>query len=189
LDDQVPVLDAVETDLPVRGHLGEAARRRLLGRYGADAPDLVAAAQDSELEAVPGTQTLWAELRWAARAEGVIHLDDLLLRRVRLGHVLPEGGKALLPRIRAICQPELGWDDAEWDAAESAYVALWHEAYGLPPRETIPDWRPMLAAARAQRAAALPVRRRTVLKRSGMAGLLLGLAVALGMVYWRWRRA
>ena len=40
------------------------------------------------------------------------HLDDLLLRRVRLGLQLPEGGAALLPELRAICQEELGWDDA-----------------------------------------------------------------------------
>jgi glycerol-3-phosphate dehydrogenase len=189
LDDQVPVLNTVDTDLPMKGHLEEAARRRLLGRYGADAPALVAAAQDGELETIPGTQTLWAELRWAARAEGVVHLDDLLLRRVRLGHLLPEGGRALLPRIRAICQPELDWDDARWAAAEAAYLALWHEAYGLPAREAIPDWRAAVAAARVERAAARPTRRRKVLKRSALAGLLLGLAAILGMFYWRWRKA
>ena len=189
LDDQVPVLDAVDVALPVKNHLDERARQRLLGRYGADAPALVAAAEAGELEAIPGTQTLWAELRWAARAEGVMHLDDLLLRRVRLGHLLPEGGKALLPRIRAICQPELGWDDARWEEGEAAYLALWHSAYSLPARETIPDWRGMLAEARAQRAAAQPTRRQKVVKRSAVAGAMLGLAAALGVLFWRWRRA
>jgi glycerol-3-phosphate dehydrogenase len=187
LDDQVPVLDPVNTDLPAKGHLAEAARRRLLGRYGAEAPALAAAAQDGELETIPGTLTLWAELRWAAREEGVVQLDDLLLRRVRVGHLLPEGGKAQLPRIRAICQAELGWDDAQWAAAEAKYLALWQQAYGLPPREAVPDWRAMLATEQAKRTAALPTRRRKVLKRSA-AGLLLGSAVALSIVYWRWRR-
>ena len=189
LDDQVPVLDAVDVALPVKNHLDERARQRLLGRYGADAPALVAAAEAGELEAIPGTQTLWAELRWAARAEGVMHLDDLLLRRVRLGHLLPEGGKALLPRIRAICQPELGWGDARWEEAEAAYLALWHSAYSLPAQESIPDWRGMLAEARAQRAAAQPTRRQKVVKRSAVAGAMLGLAAALGVLFWRWRRA
>lgn len=189
LDDHVPVLDPVDVDLPVENHLDEAARRRLLGRYGADAPALVAAAQEGELEEVPGTQTLWAELRWAARAEGVVHLDDLLLRRVRLGHLLLEGGEAHLPRIRAICQPELGWDDARWDEAEAAYLALWRRAYDLPEREAIPDWRAMLAQARAQRAAARPARRRKVVKRTALAGILLALAAMLGVLFWRWRRA
>jgi len=36
-------------------------------------------------------------LRWAARAEAVSHLDDLLLRRVRLGLLLPGGGVRHLP--------------------------------------------------------------------------------------------
>lgn len=189
LDDQVAVLDPVNVELPVENHLDEAARRRLLGRYGADAPALVAAAQEGEMEAIADTQTLWAELRWAARAEGVVHLDDLLLRRVRLGHLLPEGGKAQLPRIQAICQPELGWDDARWEEAEAAYLALWHSAYDLPEWQAIPDWRPMLAEAQAQRAAAQPTRRRKVIKRTAMAGLLAALAAALGVVFWRWRRA
>jgi glycerol-3-phosphate dehydrogenase len=189
LDDQVPVLDAVDVALPVKNHLDERARQRLLGRYGADAPALVAAAEAGELEAIPGTQTLWAELRWAARVEGVMHLDDLLLRRVRLGHLLPEGGKALLPRIRAICQPELGWDDARWEEAEAAYLALWHSAYSLPAWEAIPDWQAMIEEARAQRAAAQPTRRQKVVKRSAVAGVLLGLAAALGVLFWRWRRA
>lgn len=78
-----------------------------MGRYGACAPDLAAAAKPGEMKLIPGTQILWAELRWAARAEGVVHLEDLLLRRVRLGLFLPQGGRALLPQIRAMCQPEL----------------------------------------------------------------------------------
>ena len=41
---------------------------------------------------IPGTETLWAELRWAARAEAVVHLEDLLLRRTRLGLLLRGGG-------------------------------------------------------------------------------------------------
>ncbi|MDL1912853.1 FAD-dependent oxidoreductase, partial [Chloroflexi bacterium CFX6] len=80
---------------------------------------------------IPNTHFLWAELRHAARAEGVIHLDDLLLRRVRLGLLAPNGGLDLLPRIRAIVQPELGWDDARWEKETSEYTALWTRAYGL----------------------------------------------------------
>jgi glycerol-3-phosphate dehydrogenase len=188
LDDEVPVLDPVDVDLAVENHLDEAARRRLLGRYAADAPALVVAALPGELAPVPGTQTLWAELRWAARAEGVVHLDDLLLRRVRLGHLLPGGGAALLPRIRAICQPELGWDDARWAVEEAAYLDLWRGCYSLPERAAIPDWRAMLVEARAQQAAARPVRRRKIVKRSALAGGLAALAALLAFVYWRRRR-
>jgi glycerol-3-phosphate dehydrogenase len=189
LDDKVPVLNPVDVALPVENHLDEAARHRLLGRYAAAAPALVQAAQPGELEPIPGTQTLWAELRWAARAEGVVHLDDLLLRRVRLGHLLPKGGAELLPRIRAICQPELGWDDARWEAEEAAYLDLWRCCYSLPERAAIPDWRALLAEAQAKRAAARPTRRRKIVKRSALAGGLMSLALLLILVYLRRSRS
>jgi glycerol-3-phosphate dehydrogenase len=62
----------------------------------------------------------------------VLHLDDLLLRRTRLGLLLAEGGRAELPRIRALCQPRLGWSDARWQQEEGDYLALWQRCYSLP---------------------------------------------------------
>jgi glycerol-3-phosphate dehydrogenase len=105
---------------------------RLAGRYGSAAADLLAAAQPGELEPIPGTETVWAELRWAARAEAVQHLEDLLLRRTRLGLLLREGGRQHLDRIRAICQGELGWNDQRWDAEATAYLALCKNHYSVP---------------------------------------------------------
>jgi glycerol-3-phosphate dehydrogenase len=142
------VLKAIDVDVPGLRHLGAATQRRLRGRYGSHVLDLVARAQPGELEPIPGTQILWAELRWAAHAEGVVHLDDLLLRRVRLGLLLPQGGKAHLPGIRAICQGELGWDDARWEREEDRYLAVVRTSYSLPDPEAIPDWHSMLKAAR-----------------------------------------
>jgi len=127
--------------LPANAALTAAQARRLQGRYGMHAGELLAAAHGGELATVAGSQTLWAELRWAARAEAVMHLEDLLLRRTRLGLQLRGGGAELLPRIRAICQAELGWSDQHWLAEEAAYLVLWRQRYSLPLRETIPDWR------------------------------------------------
>jgi glycerol-3-phosphate dehydrogenase len=84
-----------------------------------------------DLRFVDGTIYLWAELRQAARAEAVVHLDDLLLRRVRLGLLTSKGGFDLMSRIRSIVQPELGWDDARWQQEERSYAALWDRAYRL----------------------------------------------------------
>ncbi|HEX2531335.1 MAG TPA: FAD-dependent oxidoreductase, partial [Burkholderiaceae bacterium] len=119
--------------LPYDARLGTLQRQRLAGRHGRHAPALLAAAQRGELETIPGTLTLWAELRWAARAEAVMRLEDLLLRRTRLGLQLRGGGAELLPRIRAICQPELGWNDARWEAEQAAYLALWQRCHCVPP--------------------------------------------------------
>ena len=89
--------EAAEMNVTTDAESREAARRRILGRYGSDAQALVDCAQEGEMEPIPGTPILWAELRWGARAEGVIHLDDLLLRRVRLGLVAPKGAFEHLP--------------------------------------------------------------------------------------------
>lgn len=188
MNDEVPVLNPVDVDLPGAEHLDKATKRRLLGRYGAEAPALVAAAKQGELEAIPGTRTLWAELRWAARAEGIVHLDDLLLRRLRLGHLLPQGGAAVLPQIRAICQPELGWPDAKWEAEVEAYQELYHRSYSLPDEEAIPDWRALLAEARARREAAQPTRRRKVTSWSALTGILVASILVLALIYRRVRR-
>lgn len=105
---------------------------RLQGRYGAQAQALVDAAREGELATIPGTQTLWVQLRWAARCESVQKLDDLLLRRCRIGIQLRGGGVDILPRVRAICQAELGWSDQRWDDEQRAYLALWASHYSLP---------------------------------------------------------
>jgi glycerol-3-phosphate dehydrogenase len=150
-DRDLPVLKRATDDLPEEIPLDEPSRQRILGRYGADARALVEVAPLAEFTCIPGTPLLWAELRWAARMEGVVHLDDLLLRRVRLGLLLPAGGHHLLPQIRAICQPELEWNDERWQKEEEAYLRLVRQCYGLPDRQEIPDWQSMLAAAEIER--------------------------------------
>ncbi|MBV7535341.1 glycerol-3-phosphate dehydrogenase/oxidase [Duganella sp. sic0402] len=106
--------------------------QRLQGRYGAQAQKLVDAARPGELAIIPGTETIWGQLRWAARHEDICKLEDLLLRRTRIGIQLRGGGIAILPRIRAICQPELGWDDQHWEQQQAAYLALWQAHYSVP---------------------------------------------------------
>jgi glycerol-3-phosphate dehydrogenase len=63
----------------------------------------------------------------------VQRLDDLLLRRTRLGLQLREGASGLLGRVRDICQPELRWSDARWRQEAGRYAALWAAHYSLPP--------------------------------------------------------
>lgn len=136
-------LDRIAAQLPERAPLQPASVElapveldepsrviRLYGRYGADARMLVERAGVSELEPVGQTRTLWAELRYAAREEGVVRLDDLMLRRTRLGVLLPKGGAAVLPRLREICQSELGWDDGRWRFEAQRYLELVANAYG-----------------------------------------------------------
>lgn len=112
--------------------LPDAVRGRLVGRYGPDASHLVAAARPGEMEPVAGTPILWSEVRWGARSEGVLHLDDLLLRRTRIGVVLPRGGAAVLPQVREICREELGWDEGRWAREVDRYRRLWERQHAVP---------------------------------------------------------
>lgn len=105
---------------------------RLVGRYAADLPDLLDTAGPEDFTRIADTEYLWAELRYAAAKEGVQHLDDLLLRRIRLGLLLPDGGRDCLPQIRQFVQPALGWDDARWQAERQCYLQRWQECYNRP---------------------------------------------------------
>ena len=127
------VLAPFDTEALTAATLPAAARLRLSGRYGHDVIAFLETASSGELESLHHSPWLWAELRWAARAEAVVHLSDLLLRRVRLGLTLPQGGLSEIDRIRAIAQPELGWDDARWQQEVDDYQRLWSTAYA--PRQ------------------------------------------------------
>ena len=105
----------------------------LLGRYGVETPQLLETAGDGELESIGSLPNVWAELRWAARAEGVVHLDDLLLRRLRIGLTLPNGGMDHMPRIRSLVQSELSWDDGRWEQEVQAYNKRWLQSYSPAP--------------------------------------------------------
>lgn len=105
----------------------------LSGRYGLEIEPLTQSAQPEECSRIESLPNVWAELRWSARAEAVVHLDDLLLRRVRLGLLLPNGAEAQMARIRSIVQPELGWSDQQWEAEYSRYRSIWQQAYSPYP--------------------------------------------------------
>ncbi|MBD2836635.1 glycerol-3-phosphate dehydrogenase/oxidase [Pseudomonas sp. JM0905a] len=117
---------------PALPALSPAQRLRLVGRHGRTVVELARWVARLGNERVGATDTLWAELAWAAEGELVLHLDDLMLRRTRLGLLLPEGARGELPRVRALCQPLLGWDDARWAQEEADYLALCLRCYSLP---------------------------------------------------------
>jgi len=109
---------------------------RLGGYYGPHRRSIVTNGDATE---IPDTGVLWAELEWACRHEQVQHLDDLMLRRTRLGLVLPDGAASLLPEIRNRCQSLLGWDDARWHQEQERYLATYRKAYQLPMGEDALD--------------------------------------------------
>lgn len=117
-------------NVPLKG-LCHSQKRRLAGRLGAELARLAELLQELGSAQVGATHILWAELALCCEQELVLHLDDLLLRRTRLGLLLEEGGRAELTQIRALCQPRLGWSDQRWADEEQRYLDIYDKAYSL----------------------------------------------------------
>ncbi|MFZ2259991.1 glycerol-3-phosphate dehydrogenase/oxidase [Luteococcus japonicus] len=126
------------------GHAEELASTRgwpltrvthLLDRYGSETPALLAAADEHDASLAVGSRELaWgqpltgapdflrAEVAWAVTHEGATHLDDVLLRRVRLDIERRDRGLSASDEILAIMAPLLGWDAADIDRERQAYA-------------------------------------------------------------------
>ncbi|MCA9579401.1 MAG: glycerol-3-phosphate dehydrogenase/oxidase [Myxococcales bacterium] len=136
----VPGLDARDTReptfrrAPITGPtaLSRQVRERLEGRYGPLLPRFLSEMPADELVPIGDTETLVADLRWAARHEAVVRLEDLLLRRTRLGLLLPDGASAHATPIKRAVQSELGLDDDAYGHAWDTYLTLVRDRYGLP---------------------------------------------------------
>jgi len=114
------------------GDLTSDLGERWLARYGDEAVVVKAYARAGELDTIRHTGATLAELRWACRSEEVAHLDDLMLRRTRLGLLLRNGAEELLPQVEAIAREEMGWDHARWDEEVADYRALVARCYATP---------------------------------------------------------
>jgi glycerol-3-phosphate dehydrogenase len=187
-DHDMPVLNQVDQALAGCGGMREACRRRLLGRYGAEALLVVEVARKGEMESIPGTDILWVELRWAARSEGICHLEDLLLRRTRLGLILPHGAESIMSGVKRICMEELGWNNDKWLAEFSAFNDLIDRCYTAPDPASIPDWRILLAETLRKRKAVSEAMREKRRQRSIIMAIGLLTSVVVGAVLWKYNK-
>jgi glycerol-3-phosphate dehydrogenase len=109
-------------DIPLSDRLSVSSRTHLEGRYGSEAPQVLAlaAADPSLLEPlVSGLPYLRAEAVWAARVEMAHTLTDVLARRTRALLLDREATASAAAGVAALLAPELGWD-AEEQAAQVA---------------------------------------------------------------------
>jgi glycerol-3-phosphate dehydrogenase len=133
-DRKAPVFSKVQQLPALEYGLSPETWRRLYGRYGSAADTIVKTAKAEDLTIIAGTHTLWAELPYVAQNEQIRHLGDLLLRRVRIGLLTPQGGKTYLKRIQRLCKKALPWDRRRWREEISIYLAQWNHAHALPIR-------------------------------------------------------
>ncbi len=112
--------------------LPDYLQKRIQGHYGMDSDRLLEQSCPDELDVIPGARALWAELRWSAGHEAIVHLDDLLLRRTRLGLLLDNGGLIFEDKIKAICSEALGWSEQKWQQEVARYQSIWNTYYSIP---------------------------------------------------------
>jgi len=127
-----PVFEKIPVPRLVDGPLTARALGRLYGRYGMAARRLTETATPDDLERIPGTCSVWAELPHVAAHENVRHLEDILLRRVRLGLLLDKGGLADIDRIQRLLTSVLDWDASRWRFEIESYRDLWQRCYAPP---------------------------------------------------------
>ena len=98
----------------------------LLERYGAQIEDLGAlidADPDLGKPLKHAPQFLRADVVFALRYEGVLHLEDVLVRRVRLDLEQRDRGLAAAPEILEIMRSELGWSPEQAQKEFDLYAA------------------------------------------------------------------
>lgn len=98
----------------------------LLERYGAQIEDLGALIDaDPDLGAPlkHAPQFLRADVVFALRYEGALHLEDVLVRRVRLDLEQRDRGLAAAPEILEIMRSELGWSPEQAQKEFDLYAA------------------------------------------------------------------
>ena len=97
----------------------------LLDRYGDELPALLDSIDDAPSLGRPLGEApafLRAEVAWAVTHEGAAHLDDVLLRRVRLDIEHRDRGLGAAAEVLEVMAPLLGWSAAEVEAERTAYA-------------------------------------------------------------------
>lgn len=98
--------------------------RHLLDRYGSMMDDVLALAADhpdllTAITEAPGY--LKVEAVYAAAAEGALHLEDILARRMRISIEYPHRGVDCAREVAELVAPVLGWSAADVDREVANY--------------------------------------------------------------------
>ncbi len=100
--------------------------RHLLDRYGSLISELLAMAADRRDLLDPITAAplyLKVEAAYAAAAEGALHLEDILARRMRISIEYPHRGVDCAREVAEVVAPMLGWSDADIEREVDIYTA------------------------------------------------------------------
>jgi glycerol-3-phosphate dehydrogenase len=100
--------------------------RHLLDRYGSLIGEVLQMAEGRPELLTPITEApvyLKVEAWYAAAAEGALHLEDILARRMRISIEYPHRGVDCAHEVAEVVAPVLGWSDEDVDREVSTYLA------------------------------------------------------------------
>ena len=130
--DQIELIGAAAWDhwcqagphLAARHNLSPKIIERLLGRHGSQIEAVLSLTthDKSLLEELPGGGYIAAEAVYAVTAEGALHLEDILARRMRISIETVDRGTDIAAAVAALVAPHLGWNEA----VMLDEVAAWH---------------------------------------------------------------
>ncbi|MEZ5087783.1 MAG: glycerol-3-phosphate dehydrogenase C-terminal domain-containing protein, partial [Tessaracoccus sp.] len=100
--------------------------KHLLARYGSELTELLATIDadpslGSPLKNAP--RFLRAEVRWACAVEGAMHIEDILVARVRLNSEARDRGASVVDEVAEIAAEVLGWDEERTAREKENYLA------------------------------------------------------------------
>jgi glycerol-3-phosphate dehydrogenase len=113
-------------ELAAGAGLPEEAVARLLRRHGDQVADVLGLARADPALARPldgAPAYLAAEVVHAVRAEGALHLDDVLTRRTRVSIQTAHRGVDSAPQVAALMARELDWDEERTAREVEHYAA------------------------------------------------------------------
>ncbi len=102
---------------------------RLYRTFGNRANEIINNKELLSLGYIENTDVLWAELIWSARNEQVVHLEDLMLRRTRLGLTTENGGIDFIDKIEKYIAKDLNYDKIKFEEEKNKYLKLWQDSY------------------------------------------------------------
>lgn len=164
ITDRIPLVGAVGLEAAGRylarvapGYGWDADRiEHLLSRYGSEVGTLIDLIEEDPrlAEPLPGAPAyLGVEVAFAVRYEGSLHLEDVLLHRLRIDHEARDRGLSAVEDVLAVAVPLLGWDEERQRAEVDAYRARlagirageaeWSDAEAITERTRAEDLIPL----------------------------------------------
>lgn len=99
--------------------------KHLLARYGSELPEVLATIDADPSLAQPlatAPRFLRAEVRWACTNEGAMHIEDILVARVRLNSEARDRGASVVDEVAEVAAAALGWDAGRTAREKKSYL-------------------------------------------------------------------